>query len=562
MHLYSKYHIKNLLVISVLLMYTGVKPYATFAQTFSNDNLKNILRNGQLNGSFKKSSSYTVNMNQVSMADLDSVLGKRETLDIKTPAKKPFAVIGLLPVTARLQYNSALPYDWNLAPMIPAKGFQSVYSAGFYAKLGKHVTLQFAPEFVYASNPEFEGFSNQLNLLAWANRYRFWNTTDIPERFGAGAYTKAFAGQSSIRYNTGSVSFGISTENLWWGPGYRNSLIMSTNAPGFLHATINTLKPIVTGIGSFEGQVIGGQLQSSGFLPPRSNSVYNYVSVYQPKREEDRYMAGMVLSWNPKWTPGLYLGISKASYLYASDISSPLDLLPLQGIFGKLVRTKTEKDGSKASLGSLFVRYVMPTEKAELYMEFGRKEAAMMPWHLFKTDALRRAYVVGFRKLFDTKGDAQIQLAAELTQMQAPTAEQVRHPDSWYTHAAVRQGYTHLGRPLGAGIGPGSNSQTLEIAWVKGLKKIGLQFERVRYNSDYYYFAFEYLTDFRRHWIDISTTLKADWNFKNLVVSAQVGIVRSYNYQWLIVQVDPADLFAAGNEYINITPALNLAYRF
>jgi hypothetical protein len=146
--------------------------------------------------------------------------------------------------------------------------------------------------------------------------------------------------------------------------------------------------------------------------------------------------------------------------------------------------------------------------------------------------------------------------------MQAPTAELIREPDSWYTHSYVRQGYTHLGKTIGAGIGPGSNSQTLELAWIKGLKKIGLQFERVRYNSDYYYYAFEYITDFRRHWVDISTTFKADWNFKNLLLSAQIGIVRSYNYQWLVVQVNPTDFFAPGNEFLNISSGLHLTYRF
>ena len=527
------------------------------AQTISNDRLKEIFRNQQLIGTYRTTSSLSVNANQIHLSEFDSALGSNPVSLIKNNRLH----LQLVPVSLVQQYNSQLPYDWNLGSMIPAKGYQLMASVGFHATIGKHISIQLAPEFVNAVNKDFEGFSSQLNDRAWADRYRFWNTIDIPERFGSGAYTKTFAGQSYIRYNTRSLSFGISTENLWWGPGYRNSLIMSTNAPGFLHATINTIKPIVTSIGSFEGQIIGGQLKSSGFLPPRPYTVNSYNFVYQPKLEKDRYIAGMVLTWNPKWTPGLYLGVSKASYLYTSDISNPLDVLPFQGFFGR-ARTKAEKNGTKASLGSLFIRYVMPSEQAELYIEYGRKDFSLMPWNILQSDAYRRAYVAGFRKIFNTRKDAHIQLVAELTQMQAPTAELIRDPDSWYSHRYVRQGYTNMGKPLGAGIGPGSNSQTLEIAWVKGLKKIGIQFERVRYNSDYYYYAFEYITDFRRHWIDISTTFKADWNFKNLMLSAQLGIIRSYNYQWLIVQVDPADFFAPGNEFLNIAPKINLTYRF
>jgi hypothetical protein len=213
-------------------------------------------------------------------------------------------------------------------------------------------------------------------------------------------------------------------------------------------------------------------------------------------------------------------------------------------------------------MGSLFVRYVMPAEQAELYMEFGRKDISLMPWNILQTEDYRRAYVVGFRKLFRTENGAHIQFLGELTQLQAPSIELIFTPDSWYTNKIIRQGYTHLGRPLGAGIGPGSNSQTVEIAWVKGLKKLGIQFERVRYNSDYYYYAFAYITDFRRHWIDLSTTFKADWQFKNLLVSAQLGIIRSYNYQWLVMQTDPNDFFQPGNEVLNFAPRVSVRYLF
>lgn len=527
------------------------------AQTISDDRLKEAFRNRQLIDSAKPANSLMVDANQVRLADLDAaVLMKSKPLFSKGSIR-----VQWLPATVVEQYNSKAPYEWNLGSMLPAKGFQTMMSAGVHASFGKHVEIQLAPEFVHAANKNFEGFPLQLNERAWADRYQFWNTSDIPGQFGEGVYTKLFAGQSYIRYNTRNVSYGISTENMWWGPGSRNALIMSTNAPGFLHASIKTLRPIQTGIGRFEGEIIGGFLQSSGILPPRINSVYNGSFVYIPKEEKGRYISGMVLTWQPKWTKGLFLGIAKASYLYASEISNPLDVLPLQGFFGRAI-TQTEKNGRKASMGSLFARYVMPAEKAELYMEFGRKDISLMPWNVLQTESYRRAYVVGFRKLFTTSHGAHIQFMGELTQMQAPTAELIATPDSWYTHKNIRQGYTHLGRPLGAGIGPGSNSQAVEIAWVKGLKKLGIQFERVRYNSDYYYYAFAYISDFRRHWIDLSTTFKADWQFKNLLVSAQLGIIRSYNYQWLVIQTDPTDFFQPGNEVLNVAPRVSMRYRF
>jgi hypothetical protein len=433
---------------------------------------------------------------------------------------------------------------------------------GIYLQVGRHITIQAAPKFGYAANPRFETMSQQLGDRVWASYYQFLNTSDIPEQFGAKFYRKVLPGQSSIRYNAGPFSYGISTENLWWGPGWRNALIMSNNAPGFLHGTFNTVHPIITGIGNFEWQIIGGKLESSGILPPRIYSSYNGVFLYQPKREEWRYLTGMVLTWKPKWVHNLFLGIAKASYLYHSDISNPLDILPLQGFFGTKITT-TERDGKKSSLGSLFARYTMPEEKAELYMEYGRKDMAMMPLDLVQSSPFRRAYVAGFRKLYDTRThNGNIQVALELAEMEAPTISLTQNPDSWYTDKYVTQGYTQMGRVIGAGIGPGGSSQTLEIAWVNGLKKIGLAFERLRHNNGFYYYAFSYLGDYRRYWVDMSTTFKYDWNYKRFILSAKLTITRSDNYDWLVIQVDPNNYFAPSNEFLNVSGRLQLNYRF
>ena len=544
-------------VVMVLLGFS----FTSIAQFISNEALRNNLRDAQLLGNFRSGTSFAVNPNRVALRDFDSLLGQNAGHFIVNNKQHSFEA-GFLPLIVNQQYNSQLPWGWNDGAMIPARGVQALLSAGVYANIGKHISLQFAPEYVYAENKYFDQFYQQLGDRVWASYYRFLNTSDIPERMGENAYSKFFAGQSSIRYNFKSYSVGISTENMWWGPGWKNALVMSTNAPGFLHATFNTTRPVRTSIGTFEGQVIAGKLEESGVLPPRIYSVYNNAFLYQPKNNEWRYITGLVLNWQPKWLPNLYLGIAKASYLYHTNISSPLDILPLQGFFGGQ-RTQAERSGKKASMGSLFARYVMPAEKAELYMELGTKDFSLMPWHLIQAGDYRRAYVAGFRKLFNSRRDAHIQVAGELTQLQAPTADLIMNPDSWYTHPIVRQGYTNMGQVIGSGIGPGSNSQAIEISWIRGVKRLGLEFERVRYNSDFYYYAFQYLQDFRRHWIDLSTTVHADWNTKNLFLSAQLSIVRSYNYKWLIIEL-PANrnFFVPGNEYLNVSARINAAYRF
>ena len=118
------------------------------------------------------------------------------------------------------------PYGWNDGAMIPSKGFQALMSIGIFAQYGP-LTIQLKPEFVAAENAEFETFDKNHYDVIFARYYDIYNNTDLPVRFGSHGYGKVYWGQSSIRLNYKSLSAGLSTENLWWGPGIRNSLLMS-----------------------------------------------------------------------------------------------------------------------------------------------------------------------------------------------------------------------------------------------------------------------------------------------------------------------------------------------
>lgn len=519
---------------------------------------QNWMRNNQLTDGGDSLASLCINpiMAPLSMLDSLAPLPAQHT-KLKIDKKGQWT---LLPLSLVQQYNSHHSYDWNNAPMIPAKGYQMVASAGIFGQLGKHISIQINPQFVFAGNPAYETTPYNFVPREWASYYVWLNNSDIPLQFGNKNYAKLLPGQSSIRYNTRQWSFGISTENMWWGPGYYNSLIMSNNAPGFLHATINTLKPVHTPIGSFEGQFIGGKLDGSNVLPEGIYNTYDGTFLYQPKKDEWRYMTGLVITWQPKWIKHLFLGISKASYLYHSDIHSPLDILPLQGFFGTRL-TRSEKDGLKSSLGSLFFRYLLPSQQAEFYMEYGRADRSLMPWGVFQDPQYRRGYVTGLKKLFDSKNNSHIQLLVELAQLQVPTGELTNDPHSWYTSVGPRQGYTQMGRVIGAGIGPGSNSQTLEISWVKGYKKLGIQLDRVVRNNDFYYYAFQYIPTWTLHWVDLATTFKADWDYKQFLLSARLGIARSNNYLWQLLHYE-GDTFKTGYNVLNVNAKISVSYRF
>lgn len=522
----------------------GVQDFVRREQLFGKVDLKNGLLNQSFVGGYSALDSLLPGWQIPANKKNRSLLAKSSTVTMQW-----------LPFSATGQYNTHHPYGWNDGAMIPARGIEGLISGGIILSSG-NFSLQFKPEFIYAQNTAFETFPEEHSDVYWARYYQLLNKSDIPERFGENAYKKLFPGQSSIRYHTGSLSVGISTENLWWGPGRYNALVMSNNAPGFVHMTLNTIKPIVTAIGSFKGQLVAGSLSSSGIAVPDTNRYYNGTRLYQPKNEETRYLTGLTLSWQPKWVKGLFVGFNKVSYLYHSDISGIADVFPLEGI----IRSGSEKNGKKASLGSLFARYVMPEDHAELYFEYGRNDKSPSLLNMVTDNGYPRAYVAGFRKLFPSrKSKSYIEFASEFTQMELPTAELIQQGASFYTHPYVRQGFTNDGQVLGAGVGPGSNSQLVDISWVKGFTKVGLQFERIARNNDFYYNAFVITQDFTRHWIDVSTTLHANWQFNRFLFSSQMGLIRSLNYQWYIFP--DLGYFKNGYDVLNFHANVSFSYR-
>ncbi|MGK9126750.1 capsule assembly Wzi family protein [Olivibacter sp. SA151] len=447
-------------------------------------------------------------------------------------------MVQLMPLVWQNQVNSNFPYGWNDAGMIPAAGYQTMASAGVYAQY-KFLSIQFRPEFVFAQNSDFEGFEG-ADENAWTKWYVYMNDIDAPERFGMGSYTRFFPGQSSIRLNFHPVSIGISTENLWWGPGMKNSLLMSNNAPGFLHATVNTTRPIRTPIGSFEGQLVGGKLEASGFTPTPLGNPNHYDELYRPKPDDWRYFSGLVLSYQPKWLSGLSVGFIRTFIVNREDMGNKLgDYLPFLEKTNKSSfqnpADETEQQGVEGQnqLASLFFRWAIPEAGFEIYGEYGRDDH---PWNtrdLLVDPNHSRAYVFGVNKILpvNNRFDDMIQIGFEMTQLEPSKNADIRPSGNWYVHGRARGGYTHLGQIFGSGIGLGNNIQTLDLTWLRGIKRAGFKLERVVHNNAFFY---DLVADRRRNWVDFNFGLYGEYDYKRFIFISRFVATKAYNYQYQI----------------------------
>jgi hypothetical protein len=441
------------------------------------------------------------------------------------------AFVNALPVVLQQQYNTHHPYGMNDGSMVLAKGYQTQLSAGLFAKAGP-LSIQFRPEFVFAQNIDYREIHEAGNGDEFITAYikNFYNKIDLPSRFETGAYSNATWGQSSIRLTFDPVSFGLSNENLWWGPGTRSSLLMSNNASGFKHLTLNTSKPVNTIVGTFEAQIVAGRLEPSG--APKIND-----SRFGEKSRDWRYLSGIAITYNPKWISNLYLGLDRSFVIRRKDMGKGFgDYLPVFSAFQKKTfnnadNTVNAEDGQKRDQYiSVFARWLMPESRAEVYVQYGKNDHSWDFRDFISEPEHSRAYIIGFKKLMPFRSlDQFIEFGLEVIQTQLTSTARIRAGELWYTHYQVSGGYTNRGQIFGAGIGP-SNMQSFDISWVQGLKKIGFTFDRIEQNNDLYILTAE--KSGTKKWADLAFSGKFDWNFKRFILNSQLTYIYSKNYQY------------------------------
>jgi len=477
-----------------------------------------------------------------------------------------------MPLIWKQVYTSDHPFNFNDGAMIPNRGYQTMLSTGLFFRAGI-LSVQLMPEFVYAENREFDGLSTALNKKVWNVYNIVKNDIDLPYRFGNKPYQKLFWGQSSARLTYKSLSLGISNENLWWGPGMKNTLLMTNNAPGFRHVSFNTVKPVKTPIGSFEWQIIGGRLEASGYPGVDTVKMKELGIRVRPKRNDWRYLNAMTVNYQPGFLPGLVLGATRSFTIYGSNITNNYRTwFPL---FEPLMKTEVGPVDSDTipsdQLASVYARWIMPESHSEFYLEFGRTDHSWDFTDFVLEPDHYRAYIAGFRKMvpLHKKRKEFLDFQTEITVFNRSYVTSLRvknSPAAWYIHGQVRHGYTHLGQILGSGIGISSNMQTASLSWVRGMKRVGLELMRYAHDEDFWAYISQTTGygDYRTHWVDLGAALLADWDFKKLLVSFKLYTLGSINYMFHYdpIPSDPPFWWDRGKVRYNVFGELGVVYLF
>lgn len=403
--------------------------------------------------------------------------------------------------------NSDLPFSQNDGALWAGRGISARVRGGIAGSIGR-VRFVLAPELATSNNKDFvevdivgRGWNrpaydpNRLSEFASP-----WNqhpvSADVPVRYGRSPYDPVGLGQSSVWYDAGAIAAGLSTENLWWGPGIHDALIMTNNAAGVPHAFLRTARPLRTPVGDVEGRLIVGALAESNYFD------------FDPSNDT-RSLSAFVATLRPRWAPDLTVGVARAVFApTSSGLSAFGHVLDAFGTFDRPA-SRPETDSAftngRDQLTSLFARYVFPSVGWEVYGEVGRAERPASLRDLLVDPGHTRAYVLGAQHARPVAAGALLRLQVEATQMEQSTSYRYRPTASWYTSRAMPQGYTQQGQVIGATAGPGSSHQWLAADWMAPTWSAGVFFGRWRFNTDAMYAS----TDFPlgTGWCEFDTTL-------------------------------------------------------
>ena len=381
----------------------------------------------------------------------------------------------------RVTGNTAVPFGGNDGALWAGKGLNFALDLGIAARYGP-LTVRLAPSLVYSQNKEFVLavlYGAPADMSPYADPYQS-TEIDMPQRFGDAPVRRLDAGQSSIQVAGHGVRGGVGTENMWWGPGMGNALLMSNNAGGVPHVFLGTDGPVDVWVGKLEALYTVGFMTSSGFWRPDV-----------PDSLSNRWMKALVVVLEPRGAPGLYLGAGRTYYQYV-----PADGIGFRDLIGILEAPEKKKlitatnplgDDSRDQMIELFARWVMPASNFEVYGSYGRNDHAFDQRDLIFEPDHSSASSLGFQKLFLQPSRGFVRLRGEVTSLADGLTSTVRPDPTWYAHHIVSQGYTQRGQIIGAQAGPGGRQADLGLDVYRAWGSVGGFADWRRLNDDVHF---------------------------------------------------------------------------
>ncbi|MEP1094359.1 MAG: hypothetical protein ABJG78_04580 [Cyclobacteriaceae bacterium] len=414
-------------------------------------------------------------------------------------------------------HNSAYARGYNDGPVWKGDGFTVEVHSGFTGKLGK-LSYTVNPVIFLSENRHF--YIPNLEPSTSEFAYPYTDRIDWVQRYGDEHSMNFHPGQSEIRLNLGKVFASIGSQNFSLGPSVYNPIMLSRQAGGFPHFRIGVVPTYITkkkSIGKVEANLLFGLLKESDYFDSDPDN-------------DTRYLNGLSVAIVPSFLPNATIGFNKFLYkqtrfFQGRDLFSTFFIIDDGVIDGDTLSPNDTFD----QMASFTFEWNFVESGFRAYVEFakndftsgggGLRPTATEPEH-------SRGYTIGFEKTIQNKRNADFIISYEHTNLSIGH-QPWRPTPPFFAHGINKQGYTHDGQIIGAGIGPGGNSDHLGIRMIKGTFSGFLLLQRIERDRDYFV---RQIRNLFLHNIEYSSTLAVQKGFDKFDFFAEATY--SYNYAW------------------------------
>ena len=417
----------------------------------------------------------------------------------------------------KASFNSLHPRGYNDGAVWKGKGATIETHFGFAGRVGK-LSFTFFPVAYLSQNISYFRAPDVGERDEFG--YQFSNQIDWVQRYGNGTFINFHPGQSEIKLTLNKFEVALSTQNYSLGPSTFNPILLSRQSGGFPHLRFGLVPTSLqigkAEIGRIEGNLIFGLLNESKYFDDDSEN-------------DNRFLTGLTLAYNPSYLPNLTLGFNKVlykqtRYFEASDLFATLFIVD-DGIDDN----RTTGNDFFDQMASLTFDWRFKEVGFRAYGEFAKNDfsGGSVGFRFFATEPEHtRAYSLGFEKEITTKNGNKISINYEHTNLSRNHAHQWRPTPTYYTHGVNLQGYTHDGQIVGAGIGPGANSDHLSIKLVKKQLKYGLLIQRIEHNRDYFVVN---ISDANLHDVEYTLSLFLQKELRKVTLFTETAFSHNYN---------------------------------
>ncbi len=375
----------------------------------------------------------------------------------------------------KLSFNSGYPRSFNDGPVWKGKGLTLETNTGIQGSKGIFF-FSLAPSVYYSQNLSFPLADIQPTFNPYNYQFATYGYIDWVQRYGDSGFVKLNAGQSEVRLiGKNKLTLGVGTQNISWGPAVFNPILMSKNAPGFLHADGGLYSPVPIKIRNIDLGKLGGRF----YMGVLQRSAYHNNN----SEHKHRYMTGFSATYQPPAVDGLKLGINRIVYKSMEYLDYD-DLIASVYRYGEGPDTIPNDYFDQMASGS--IEYLLKEVGLRMYTEVALNDFNGEIRDVLVDFGHSFAYTLGMQKTFELASKRELLFTYEHTNLSRTKSYVYRPTPPYYTHFFAKDGYTHDGQLLGAGIGPGSISDNLALDWYSTNGLVGINLQRIAADVDFF----------------------------------------------------------------------------